>query len=65
MMRSLVGRVKQADAFEMIVARELHVRARRGSLDVALDGEVCRLASPLRYRILPRALRIIATAPSA
>lgn len=32
----------------------------RWSLRVALDGEVRRLATPLRYRVRPRALRVLA-----
>jgi diacylglycerol kinase family enzyme len=31
---------------------------------VALDGEVCRMESPIRYRIRPAALRVLAPAAS-
>jgi YegS/Rv2252/BmrU family lipid kinase len=57
--RSLVGRVTQANSFEMLAARELIVQPRRPTIDVSLDGEVCHLTAPLRYRIRPQALRVI------
>jgi diacylglycerol kinase family enzyme len=37
----------------------------RRSLRVALDGEVMRLSPPLRYRIRPRALRVLAPPAAA
>lgn len=58
--RSLVGRVAQSNDFEMLSARELIVHPRRPTVDVSLDGEVCHLTAPLRYRIRPQALRVIA-----
>ena len=57
--RSLVGRLEQAKTFEMLTTQGLEVETRRTSVDVSTDGEVARLASPLKYRIRPRALRVI------
>jgi len=37
----------------------------RRSLRVALDGEVTRLSTPLRYRVRPRALRVLAPPETA
>lgn len=45
--------------FELLSARELLIETRRKHMHVALDGEVMRLHPPLRYRILPGALRVI------
>lgn len=39
---------------------EIHVRSR--SIKVSVDGEVLRLAGPLRYRILPGALKVMVPA---
>lgn len=52
-----------AAGLESFATRELHVdtRARR-AVRVALDGEVRFMTMPLRYRILPRALRVIVPA---
>jgi diacylglycerol kinase family enzyme len=40
-------------------AGDVTVRTRRKTLAVAVDGEVLRLRTPLRYRILPRALQVL------
>jgi len=40
----------------------LTVRAHAPHIHVALDGEVMRLESPLRFQIMPRALQVIAPA---
>lgn len=63
--RSLVGRVRQAESFEMLAAHEITVETRRPSIDVSLDGEVCHFTTPLRYRIRPRALRVIGPPPTS
>jgi YegS/Rv2252/BmrU family lipid kinase len=38
---------------------ELRIETRRRSIDVALDGEVMRMQTPLLYRSRPRALRVV------
>jgi diacylglycerol kinase family enzyme len=45
--------------------RSLEIDVRGGSARVSVDGEVLRLASPLRYRILPRALKVMVPAAEA
>jgi len=40
-------------------ATQLRIESRRKSLDVAIDGEVLRMQTPLIYRSRPRALRVI------
>lgn len=64
-LRSLIGRVKQADNFETHTARELVVHARPATYNVSTDGEVRRMNLPLRYRTRPLALRVVAPAPAA
>jgi diacylglycerol kinase family enzyme len=55
---ALVGRLHLVEKFESIFDTELSVDARR-PLRVSLDGEVRVLRTPLRYRIRPRALRVL------
>jgi diacylglycerol kinase family enzyme len=45
--------------------QSLDIHVRRGNIKVSVDGEVLRLASPLRYRILPRALNVMVPASEA
>jgi diacylglycerol kinase family enzyme len=44
---------------ELIELRSLEVTARRTHVRVALDGEVCWMATPLRYRTRPGELRVL------
>jgi diacylglycerol kinase family enzyme len=53
------GRFRGPEHFEIFQAEELYVESRSSRIGVALDGEVHVLESPLRYRILPRSLRVI------
>jgi hypothetical protein len=47
----------------MFLVTEATVETRRRHLQVALDGEVAVLASPLEYRILPLALSVMVQQP--
>jgi diacylglycerol kinase family enzyme len=58
-LRFLLGRGRDTDLSELS-ARAVHVESRRSELDVAADGEVLRLRPPLRYRIHPGALAVLA-----
>jgi diacylglycerol kinase family enzyme len=58
-LRALVGRLDDSRDFQGIGLKEMVVEDRRRLLRVAFDGEVCHVAPPLRYRIRPRALRVI------
>ena len=62
---ALVGRLDQDRDFEEMFLARVDVEATRRSLRVALDGEVTRLQPPLRYRIRPRVLRVVAPPPAA
>jgi diacylglycerol kinase family enzyme len=51
-----------ANELEVICARELQVTLRRKRVRVAMDGEIARLQSPLRYRLRANALRVLTAA---
>jgi diacylglycerol kinase family enzyme len=55
--------VEQVRELEMFLVTEATVETRRRHLQVALDGEVAVLASPLEYRILPLALSVMVQQP--
>lgn len=60
-LRGLAGRLRQERDFLMLDGiAEAVIRSPRASLEVSTDGEAERLGSPLRYRIRPGALRLIA-----
>jgi diacylglycerol kinase family enzyme len=55
-----------ASEFEILCPREVHVTLRRKRVRVAMDGEIARLHSPLRYRLRVNALRVLTgAAPEA
>jgi diacylglycerol kinase family enzyme len=57
------GRLDQAQDFHSGTAREVLLESTGRRLRVALDGEITRLEPPLRYRIRPRELRVLAPPP--
>jgi len=59
----LFGRFKKHQDFETFAVTSMRVETRRKKLGVSLDGEVKVLRTPLEYRSLPGALRVIAPAP--
>ncbi|MGH6729539.1 MAG: diacylglycerol/lipid kinase family protein [Sphingomicrobium sp.] len=58
--RALFNRAKDNDMVRIEDVERLRVASRHKSLAVSLDGEVCRLPTPLDYRIRKGALRVIA-----
>ena len=55
-----------ADFAEVAETATMTVEGRSRHVRVALDGEVVRLAMPLRFETLPRGLRVVAPlSPSA
>lgn len=54
----MAGRLEQDRDFKSLVVADLEIAARRPWLRVGVDGEVARMAPPVRYRILPRALQV-------
>jgi diacylglycerol kinase family enzyme len=63
--RALLGRLDQDRDFHSYGLAEVEIRTRLRSPRVSLDGEVLRMASPIRYRSRPRALRVLAPPPGA
>jgi diacylglycerol kinase family enzyme len=51
-----------AGELEVLCARELNVTLRRKRVQVAMDGEVAKLQSPLRFKLRANALRVLAGA---
>jgi diacylglycerol kinase family enzyme len=58
-LHSLVFKMEEATSFESYSASEVVVSTRRHRVRVALDGEVYRLTTPLRYRMLAGSLRVM------
>lgn len=54
----LLGRLVSFEQFESLRTAALTIRAARPRLGVSLDGELTVMATPLRYRIRPQALRV-------
>jgi diacylglycerol kinase family enzyme len=64
-LRTLFGRADREADFVAIGENEtLTVHSTGRSIEIALDGEVHRLRSPLRFRVDPAALKIVAPKPS-
>jgi diacylglycerol kinase family enzyme len=59
LLRAALGRLDEDSDFESRRLRALTIHAHRRRLKVSLDGEVTVLHPPLRYRIRPRALRVL------
>lgn len=59
---ALRGRLAQEDDFDVLLTASMEIDTHHTRLRVATDGEVTVMATPLRYRIRPGALRVIAPA---
>lgn len=53
------GRVNTVEQLEEMSGTELKVHFRRGTVRAAIDGEACRLETPLHFRSRPGALEVI------
>jgi diacylglycerol kinase family enzyme len=58
--RAMAGRIVRGRDLDQMHATSLIVESHHARAEVARDGEVGTLDTPLRYRIRPRALRVIA-----
>ena len=56
---ALLGRAPSDEEMRSLIARDLWIHTAQHHPRVTLDGEVCRLHSPLHYRIRPAALKVI------
>lgn len=59
-LRAFLGRLDQERDFHSFGLQRIEIRSGRRSLRVSLDGEVARMASPVRYAIRPRSLCVLA-----
>lgn len=59
LLRTITGTVKQWRDFEEVLTDSVSIHTRRTRMHVAFDGEVAVVETPLRYKILPMALRVI------
>jgi diacylglycerol kinase family enzyme len=55
---AIFGRAHMLDEFEVRTLESLTIHAKKQHLSVALDGEVEKLAAPLRYEIRPGSLNV-------
>lgn len=61
--RTVFQRLKQWRDFEAVSTDEITINTRKKKMLVAFDGEVSVMATPLRYRSLPKALKVIVPLP--
>jgi diacylglycerol kinase family enzyme len=59
-LRGLLGRLRPTADFDVLYAEQVWVDTPRSMLPVALDGEVFRMAPPLKYATRPAALAVVA-----
>jgi diacylglycerol kinase family enzyme len=55
----LLGRTPRRSLFEIYKASELTIESKRRRIGVGVDGEIVKMTSPLEFRSLPGALRVI------
>ena len=60
---TLTGRVKQWRDFEEVLTDSVTIQTRKRLMQVAFDGEVSILETPLEYKILPGALKVLVPKP--
>ncbi len=58
-LRALFGGLRNEKDFDALCTKEVMVETRRHRLNVALDGEVAVMSTPLHYRVRPGALRVL------
>jgi YegS/Rv2252/BmrU family lipid kinase len=59
LVRTAFGRLKQWRDFEIVTTDEITIKTRRRRVHVAFDGEVDIMRSPLVYKSIPAALKVI------
>jgi diacylglycerol kinase family enzyme len=64
-LRGLLGLGRTAQELDQLETLEFEVRSKTSRLPVALDGEVQMMQPPLRYRIMPGALKVFAPETAA
>jgi diacylglycerol kinase family enzyme len=61
--RAMFGRWRNDPNLEASVAHKVQIHARKKALRVSSDGEVEIIETPLRYRTLPKVLKVLAPQP--
>jgi diacylglycerol kinase family enzyme len=56
---ALFGHLHQTRSFEMFGVEEAWIDTRHKHVRVSTDGEVTLMRSPLHYRLLPGALKVV------
>lgn len=64
-LRALLGRDRPGQDLDIISAEEFVIGAGHRFVQVTLDGEVATMDAPLRYRIRPGALKVMAPTPGS
>lgn len=59
LMKTVFGGLRQWRDFEAVSTDEITIQTRRKRILVAFDGEIEKMESPLCYRTLPQALKVI------
>ncbi|HET6521704.1 MAG TPA: diacylglycerol kinase family protein [Geminicoccaceae bacterium] len=62
-LRALVGRPDSGRDLDRMLVPEVTIESRKRRLRALVDGEVVYMRPPLRYRIRPRALRVLTPPP--
>jgi diacylglycerol kinase family enzyme len=58
--KALIGRASRSGAFEIVPVTEVTIDTRAARrIRVAVDGEVARMSTPLKYRMCPGALQVV------
>jgi diacylglycerol kinase family enzyme len=58
-LRALFGRLREDKDFLAMCTNELRIQTRHKHLRVAFDGEIETMETPLHFRVMPGALRVI------
>jgi diacylglycerol kinase family enzyme len=62
-LRAMLGRWRSDPNLEVSIAHKLEISTRKTALRVSSDGEVEIIETPLRYRSLPKSLKVLAPLP--
>lgn len=65
LLSSVAGRLRQVDHFESFRTMAVSIDAHRKHLTVSLDGELAFVRTPIHFRVLPAALRVLVPEPEA
>lgn len=59
LLKALFNRLKQEKDFELIATKKVEFNIKKRDIEVASDGEVLKLTTPLRYQICSGCLKIV------